>query len=177
MHSEQNRTIGEDLRSMMCADSLAVANSTLRHLVAFHTTAVRVYVPKPCNEELQGIATAWPNKKVCRGTRIEGISLVISGRDSLHLVGTHGAAPPPKRSFRVYLSHSYCPVFAADNPTKRAGMLSREVQHPTKAATLEGGRISPRPLYNLSTTTCVLIRATSLDIYIYHSTIQSFPLQ
>lgn len=71
------------MQSMMCADSLALANSTLLHLVAFHTSAVRVYVPKACNEEAQGIATAYPNKKVCLGTRTELLANV-SGRDCYH---------------------------------------------------------------------------------------------
>lgn len=55
-----NRTMEEDLRSMMCADGLALARSTLVSLTGFHSKAKRIYGPIQCNNQLNHIALHRP---------------------------------------------------------------------------------------------------------------------
>lgn len=62
--STQNRSIGEDLRSMMCADALATARSTLICLTTFHTTATTIYEPSECNSKLEALSIVRPETKV-----------------------------------------------------------------------------------------------------------------
>lgn len=45
----QDRSLDEDLRSMMCADALATAKSTLAFLSAYHTVAPTVYTAVTCD--------------------------------------------------------------------------------------------------------------------------------
>lgn len=65
VYSEQNNTMGEDLRLMLCADALTMAKSTLVDLVAFHTNADQLYAGTECSSKLRGVATARPKAKVC----------------------------------------------------------------------------------------------------------------
>lgn len=60
----QNRTIGEDLRSMICADGFVAARSTLRHVVSHHSSAKRMYFPVACDEKLEALGTDRPGTKV-----------------------------------------------------------------------------------------------------------------
>lgn len=62
--SEQNNTMGQDLRLMLCADALTMAKSTLVDLVAFHTNADQLYAGIECSSKLRGVATARPRAKV-----------------------------------------------------------------------------------------------------------------
>lgn len=48
----QNRSIAEDLLSMICADGLVTAKSTLTHLVGRHSLATRKYFTGACTENL-----------------------------------------------------------------------------------------------------------------------------
>ncbi len=49
---------------MVCADSLALARSTLVSLTGFHTRAKRVYGPIQCNPQLQQLALYRPEVQV-----------------------------------------------------------------------------------------------------------------
>ncbi|CAN0362038.1 unnamed protein product [Ectocarpus fasciculatus] len=40
-----NRTMGEDLRSMICVDGFVAAKSTLRHVISHHSSAKRMCFP------------------------------------------------------------------------------------------------------------------------------------
>ena len=70
--SGQGRSMGEDLRTMLCADNLAMAKSSLVHLLGFHSTASRLYYPWKCDAELREIARLHPETKVahCLHARI-----------------------------------------------------------------------------------------------------------
>lgn len=57
--------MGEDLRTMLCADNLAMAKSSLIHLLGYHSTATRLYFPWKCDAELREIARLYPETKVC----------------------------------------------------------------------------------------------------------------
>ena len=70
----------EDLRSMICADGLALARSTLVSLTGFHSKAKRIYGPIECNSQLNHLAVHRPEVQV----------LLIS------------YAPPQSRRFLVY---------------------------------------------------------------------------
>lgn len=48
----QNRSIAEDLVSMICADGLVTARSSLKTLVNRHSLATRKYFPYPCTKDL-----------------------------------------------------------------------------------------------------------------------------
>ncbi|CAN0030474.1 unnamed protein product [Ectocarpus fasciculatus] len=61
-HTE--RSMGEDLQAMLCADALGVAKSSLINLLGFHSTANRVYYPWRCNDELAELARTRPETKV-----------------------------------------------------------------------------------------------------------------
>lgn len=61
----QNRTMEEDLRSMMCADTLALAKSTLINLTAFHSKAKQLFAPTDCDSKLSRIAQQLPDTQVC----------------------------------------------------------------------------------------------------------------
>lgn len=52
----QNRSIEEDLRSMICADGLGLARSSLADFVGFHSKSKRIYGPRECNYRLNRIA-------------------------------------------------------------------------------------------------------------------------
>lgn len=54
----------EDLRTMLCAESLGMAKSSLVHLLGFHSTATRLYFPWKCNAELREVARLRPETKV-----------------------------------------------------------------------------------------------------------------
>lgn len=54
----------EDLRSMMCADALGMARSTLVALTGFHSTASRIYGPTECDKKLILLAKFRPEAKV-----------------------------------------------------------------------------------------------------------------
>lgn len=56
--------MGEDLRTMLCADNLAMARSSLIHLLGFHSTAGRLYFPWKCDAELSEITRIYPETKV-----------------------------------------------------------------------------------------------------------------
>jgi len=56
--------MGEDLLSMVCADGLALARSTLVSLTGFHTRAKRVYGPIQCNSQLKQLALYRPGVQV-----------------------------------------------------------------------------------------------------------------
>ncbi|CAM9453542.1 unnamed protein product [Ectocarpus sp. 8 AP-2014] len=61
-HTE--RSMGEDLQDMLCAEALGVAKSSLIHLLGFHSTANRVYYPWRCNDELAELARLRPETEV-----------------------------------------------------------------------------------------------------------------
>ncbi|CAN0165683.1 unnamed protein product [Pylaiella littoralis] len=52
VHIHTNRTLGEDLQAMICADSLAMAGSTLRFLTGWHSKATRIYAPSKCTPKV-----------------------------------------------------------------------------------------------------------------------------
>lgn len=54
----------EDLLSMICADGLALARSTLVSLTGFHSKAKRIYGPIQCNSQLNHIALHRPEVQV-----------------------------------------------------------------------------------------------------------------
>lgn len=54
----------EDLRAMMCADSLATARSTLVCLTTYHTRAERIYTPVECNSQLGELQASRPDVEV-----------------------------------------------------------------------------------------------------------------
>ncbi|CAM9497054.1 unnamed protein product, partial [Ectocarpus fasciculatus] len=60
-----NRTMEEDLLSMVCADGLALARSTLVSLTGFHSKAKRVYGPHQCNPQFKQLAHLRPEVQVC----------------------------------------------------------------------------------------------------------------
>lgn len=60
----QNRSMDEDLRSMMCADGLGIARSTLSPLTTYHTTASRIYGPFECNQQLKQLSKFRPEAQV-----------------------------------------------------------------------------------------------------------------
>ncbi|CAB1107139.1 unnamed protein product [Ectocarpus sp. CCAP 1310/34] len=64
IHFHKNRTIGEDLRYMICADGFVAARSTLRHVVSHHSSAKRMYFPMACNEKLKTLSTERPGTQV-----------------------------------------------------------------------------------------------------------------
>ncbi|CAN0445112.1 unnamed protein product, partial [Ascophyllum nodosum] len=64
LHIHTNRSMAEDLRSMMCADALGMARSTLVALTSFHSTATRIYGPVECNEQLAQLAKVRPEAQV-----------------------------------------------------------------------------------------------------------------
>eukprot|EP00903_Cladosiphon_okamuranus_P020100 g18458.t1 len=52
IHFHKNRSIAEDIVSMICADGFVAARSTLRHLVSHQSIATRMYFPTACDEKL-----------------------------------------------------------------------------------------------------------------------------
>lgn len=62
---EQNRTIGQDLQTMLCADGLALAQSTLKTFVGYHSSAVWVFGALGCNKTLMQLAEARAKTTVC----------------------------------------------------------------------------------------------------------------
>lgn len=44
----QNRSLLEDVRTMLCADGLVLSRSSLGFLTLGHTKATKVFVPSPC---------------------------------------------------------------------------------------------------------------------------------
>ncbi|CAN0089910.1 unnamed protein product [Scytosiphon promiscuus] len=64
IHFHKNRTMAEDLVSMLCADALVMAKSSLAKAWAYHTTATRVYFPVSCSGYLRRLADARPEMKV-----------------------------------------------------------------------------------------------------------------
>lgn len=56
--------MADDLRTMICADALGLAKSTLSHLISFHSTASRIYGPTECNNQLIQVAKFRPEVKV-----------------------------------------------------------------------------------------------------------------
>ena len=73
----QNRSMEEDLRSMMCADGLALARSTLVSLTGFHSKAKRIYGPIECNTQLNHLAVHRPEVQV-RTYALFRLCLVVS---------------------------------------------------------------------------------------------------
>lgn len=65
----------EDLRSMICADGLGLARSTLADLVGFHSKSKRIYGPRECNFRLNRIALYRQEVEVCARTGI--LSFVV----------------------------------------------------------------------------------------------------
>ncbi|CAN0085914.1 unnamed protein product, partial [Ectocarpus sp. 4 AP-2014] len=64
IYFHKNRTIGEDLRSMICADGFVAARSTLRRVVSHHSSAKRMYFPTACDEKLKTLGTERPGTQV-----------------------------------------------------------------------------------------------------------------
>eukprot|EP00752_Nemacystus_decipiens_P002002 g1923.t1 len=46
----KDRALDEDLVSMLCADGLATARSTISSLTLFHSTATRIFFPRSCSK-------------------------------------------------------------------------------------------------------------------------------
>eukprot|EP00903_Cladosiphon_okamuranus_P013122 g12238.t2 len=59
-----NRSMEEDLRSMICADGLGLAISTLADFVGFHSRSKRIFGPRECNYRLNRIALFRPEAQV-----------------------------------------------------------------------------------------------------------------
>ena len=49
----QNRSMAEDLLSMICADGFVAAQSTLKFFVSHHSRATRMYYPDKCNDSMR----------------------------------------------------------------------------------------------------------------------------
>ncbi|CAN0402557.1 unnamed protein product [Ectocarpus fasciculatus] len=49
--------MGEDRRSMICADGFVAAKSTLRHVISHHSSAKQMYLPAACEEKLETLGT------------------------------------------------------------------------------------------------------------------------
>ncbi|CAN0058419.1 unnamed protein product [Ectocarpus sp. 6 AP-2014] len=64
IHFHKNRTIEEDLRSMICADGFVAARSTLSRVVSHHSSAKRMYFPMSCDEKLKTLSTERPGTQV-----------------------------------------------------------------------------------------------------------------
>lgn len=60
----QNRTMAEDLVSMLCTDALVMARSTLARAWAYHTTATRIYFSDSCTGYLYDVVDQRPEVKV-----------------------------------------------------------------------------------------------------------------
>lgn len=61
---KQNRTMEQDLHTMMCADGITLARSTLVALTGFHTTAAFIYGPTECSTQLRQLGALRPKAKV-----------------------------------------------------------------------------------------------------------------
>ncbi|CAN0323051.1 unnamed protein product [Pylaiella littoralis] len=59
-----NRSMEEDLRSMMCANGLGLARSSLADLVGFHSKAKRIYAPRECDFRYNRLALFRPEVQV-----------------------------------------------------------------------------------------------------------------
>ncbi|CAM9408479.1 unnamed protein product, partial [Hapterophycus canaliculatus] len=77
VHFYTNRSMEEDLRSMICADGLVLARSTLVSLTGFHSNAQRIYGPIQCNAQLNNIALLRPDR--------ETYGLIWPGRYSVYV--------------------------------------------------------------------------------------------
>ncbi|CBJ33259.1 hypothetical protein Esi_0450_0011 [Ectocarpus siliculosus] len=64
IHFHKNRTMEEDLLSMICADGFVAARSTLGRVVSHLSSAKRMYFPTSCNEELKNLGTEGPGTQV-----------------------------------------------------------------------------------------------------------------
>ncbi|CAM9816372.1 unnamed protein product [Scytosiphon promiscuus] len=64
IHFHKNRTMGEDLLSMLCGDGFVAAKSTVRHLVSRHSSATRMYFPHACDDKLRDLGLERPGIKV-----------------------------------------------------------------------------------------------------------------
>ncbi|CAM9641409.1 unnamed protein product [Scytosiphon promiscuus] len=64
IHFHKNRTMAEDLVSMLCADGLVMARSSLAKAWAYHTAASRMYFPFSCSGYLQDLVDQRPEIKV-----------------------------------------------------------------------------------------------------------------
>lgn len=56
--------MAEDLTSLVCADALATARSTVWKFLAYHATATQIYVPADCSASLIGLQNDRPHVKV-----------------------------------------------------------------------------------------------------------------
>ncbi|CAM9947114.1 unnamed protein product [Laminaria digitata] len=77
-HIHTNRTMGQDLQAMLCADGLALAQSTLKSLVGFHSSAVWVFGALGCNRMLKTLAAARPNTMVYGVSKLRRYSVFES---------------------------------------------------------------------------------------------------
>ncbi|CAN0449753.1 unnamed protein product, partial [Ectocarpus sp. 12 AP-2014] len=64
IHFHKYRSMAEDLTSLVCADALAAARSTVFKLLAYHATATQIYVPADCSASLIGLQNDRPHVKV-----------------------------------------------------------------------------------------------------------------
>lgn len=70
--------MGEDMRTMMCADGLTVARSTLVDLVGFHSNALWLFAPSSCRNRLNKMANSRQNTVVGQSLPVgerEGVSV------------------------------------------------------------------------------------------------------
>lgn len=61
----QNRTMVEDLASIVCADALVTAQSSLARSISYHTAATEIYFPFSCAGCVNDLEELFPGAKVC----------------------------------------------------------------------------------------------------------------
>lgn len=74
----QDRSLEEDLLAMICADALAVSQSTLAPLVAHHSFASRIYFPAACHESPSRDYPVACNEKLIRESARSGIQVRLN---------------------------------------------------------------------------------------------------
>lgn len=79
----QNRSMEEDLLSMICADGLVTSRSSLTRLLEHHTLASRIYFPGECTKRLCR-ETARPGRKVRSGDASCLVTLYLEIENSMH---------------------------------------------------------------------------------------------
>lgn len=69
--------MAEDLLSMLCADGIVVATSTLNNLFSHHSRASRIYFPYTCAGKMRNMNVR-PGTQVCLVREgIGGVSLLF----------------------------------------------------------------------------------------------------
>ncbi|CAM9503420.1 unnamed protein product, partial [Ectocarpus fasciculatus] len=63
IHFHKYRSMAEDLTSLVCADALVTARSTVFKLLAYHATATQMYVPMSCSGFLTDLQDDRPDVK------------------------------------------------------------------------------------------------------------------